>query len=521
MVLEREILVTEFDKPVQRGCGIVAIHNSGDSISKRLDAGLLAVEGVWHRGQQGLGTALQTQEGIKNHVKRGTMEELFPDFRSEFNGSLTGETPWGLFHCIYGTSGGYNSENLQPIVVNTPNGQIAVVHNGQFVGELVDNGSGELREGVSDTYLFTQMLAKEEGNSWEERILRALEKAKGAYALAIGVKDKIFLARDEFGIRPLVIGKMGDGWIAASETLALDKVGVPPLRTVKAGEIIRIDGNGLDVIREGNGPENFCDFEDAYFSRPDSLRPPYENGSDSDHPENWKSFLAFRQKCGEILATERPIKGADFVVGIPDSGIDFATGYANALGIPYIPAIKRDHYNADDIKRVFMEYGRHDIKRRATKKLSIVPDPYLWKDKVVVVCDDSIIRGTVSEAIIKQLFRLGVKEVHWMLGFPKVMFGCHLGVDMRTREELIAARNDGDEIRIAQEIGATSINYISNEGFNRAKKLSGNINIPNDPKEIFLANGGCGGCVTGLYPISREGVIYQASFQGKRQAPAV
>lgn len=515
MGLEREVLVTEFDKPVQRGCGIVIIYNPSYTIPKQLETGLPAVEGVWHRGQQGLGVALQTEHGLRKHVNRGTMEELFrSDLKSKFDGS--GKTIWGFYHCIYGTSGGYGSENLQPIVVDTPQGQVAVIHNGQFVGEdFTINGTE--REGASDTYLFTQMLAKSDGTIWDERVLKTLDNVKGAYSLAIGVEDKIFLARDPFGIRPLVLGKLGEGWMAASETLALDKVGVKIERAVKPGEVIRIDRNGLKVIREGKGPGNFCDFEWAYFSRPDSLWPTNANDNDPDHPENWLSFYLFRERCGEILAKEKPIKNIDFVVGVPDSGLPFASGFSYGLGVRTRPLILRDHYNADNIGRVFMEWGVHNVDRRATKKLSTVSDSRIWKDKIVAVCDDSKLRGTVSKVVTRVLFSLGVKEVHLRFGFPKVIFGCHLGVDLRgkEKEELIAARHNGDEVKIAQEIGATSVGYISPEGFIKARKESG-IVIPDDPREIFLANEGCGGCVTGLYPINKEGVIYQASFQDKK-----
>lgn len=514
MALERESFVIEADKPTPIGCGIVARTDPSGNIADMLETGLRATEGVWHRGQQGLGNAIQTQEGIEHRVIRGTMDQAFPYIVSEFKG-MTGPSPWGLFHCLYGTNGGYGNENLQPIVVNTPEGQLAVIHNGQFVGELAGD-SPEKRDGISDTNKFAHMLAKEEGNSWEERVVSALSKAKGAYSLAIGVGDKLFIARDPQGIRPFVLGKMGEGWIAASETLALDKAGVEPLRMVRAGEIIRIDNNGLKVIKDGDGAGNFCDFEEAYFMDPNSRIP--LSHEDNDHPERWISLLSLRQRWGEAMfeETREIAKRADFIVGVPDSGIPFATGYANASGLKYIPAIRRDHYTPDRVGRTFQQYGFEDIERRVMIKQSINPDPNIWRGRVVIVLDDSIVRSKVSAYLTKLMFSFGAAEVHWMSSFHKVRHICFTGIDMRTLGELVASRNDGYNDRIAREIGATSVNYLSSEGFIRAKRKE--LIVPENPREIYLANDGCGGCITGLYPISREGIIYQTSSKGKHLA---
>jgi len=538
MALERNFSVQEvdLDEPRQKGCGVIGIHYPTPvDISELVIPGLSAIRGVWHRGQQGFGGGVQTESGLQKYVKRGTIDEvLTPDLPEKFQGA--GKAFWILLHSIYSTYGGQGLENMQPIEAKASDGSTAaVIHNGEFVNtdwmerQLKQTGT-PIPEEASDTYLFTQILAQSQANSWEERILDTLSKVNGAYSLIIGAGEKLFIARDQFGIRPLVLGKIGEGWIAASETWALHKLGVRPEREVKPGEIIRLDKSGLRIIQEGlSGPGNLCDVEKAYFMMPTSTGPTHEDGSDADHPENWVSNESFRERCGEILAEEKPIPSADFVVGVPDSGIAAAHGYANRLRLPYRPAIIRDHYDPNGRSRIFMRddlmndlermiADMSEMERMVLTKLIPIPERRIWEGKVVVVIDDTQMRGIVSKPITRVLFGLGAKEVHWGYAYPPVRYTCHLGTSLRNLQELIAARHNGDERKIAQETGATSVSYISPEGFNRAKTLSGIINVPEDPREIFLANGGCGGCVTGLHPISKEGVIYQASSQNKKQA---
>jgi len=540
MALERNFSIQEvdLDEPRQKGCGVAGIWSPTPvDASELIIPGLSAIRGVWHRGQQGLGVGLQTESGLQKHVKKGAIDEvLTPDLPEKFQS--TGKASWILLHSIYSTYGGQGIENMQPIEARAPDGSTAaVIHNGEFVNtdwmkQQLEQTATPIPEEASDTYLFTQILAQSQGNSWEQRIFDVLSKVNGAYSLIIGAEDKLFIARDQFGIRPLVIGGIGDKWMAASETWAFHKLGIRPERAVKPGEIIRLDKNGLKVIREGsNGPGNLCDVEKAYFEMPTSTEATYENGSDADHPENWVSNESFRERCGEILAEEKPFPDVDFVVGIPDSGIAAAHGYANRLRLPYRPAIIRDHYDPNGRSRIFMRddlmndlermvADMSDMERMVLTKLIPIPEPRIWKDKSVMVIDDTQMRGIVSRPITRVLFGLGAREVHLAYAYPPVRYTCHLGASLRIQHELIAARHDGDVRKIAQESGATSVSYISSEGFNRAKTISGIINVPEDPREIFMANGGCGGCVTGIYPISKEGVIYRASFQGKKQDPA-
>jgi amidophosphoribosyltransferase len=277
------------------------------------------------------------------------------------------------------------------------------------------------------------------------------------------------------------------------------------MREVGRGEILKLTPERLVVLqKQKNKVSHYCEFEWAYFSHPNSMYPTHE--VDSDKKKQWLSYARFRERCGEVLATENKIKNASFVVGIPDSGVYVAMGYSNKAHIPYRQCIVRDHFNENDLQRLFMtDNEMQKIGKRILKKLTLNPDRFVWKDAIVVVGDDSIVRGNVSNKITKAIFAMGAREVHWVVGFPPVAHPCFLGVSMRSGEELIAHRHSADPKKIAAEIGATSVTYISPQGFIRARKLMSSVKVPASPKMIFLENGGCGGCITGNYPVNRDG----------------
>jgi len=483
-------------------CGVVAL--ASPQPSSILSLALLAASGIQHRGQQGVGLALKTRTGLRVYKKDGLLRKVFGD--KGLIKRLNSPSPWVLVHCRYGTYGGYQKENLQPCLALSPEKEeIAVIHNGEFVlGPDLIKKAGSIKEGLSDTYLFSQILARAKGGSWEEKILSTLARVKGSFSLAIGVGNRLFVARDPSGIRPLIIGRKEGLWIVASETHALDKAGAEVVREVRRGEVIRFSREGLTVLSKGTKKTaHFCDFEWAYLSRPDSKLPLWKEKAAGRSVNCWFSVARFRERCGAILAGERPIPRASFVVGVPDSGIALATGYANASKLPYRQVILRDHYDPNGDQRLFMRDDEIDnISEKVLGKLSLVSDPQVWQGAVVVVGDDSIVRGNVSVQITRAIFSLGAKEVHWVIGFPPVAFPCFLGVSLRTEEELIAARCHSDPKRIAAEIGATSVNYISYEGFIKARRFS-KVKKTKSPKKIFLANGGCGGCLTGCYPVKR------------------
>jgi len=512
---EKEIISADSpERALQEKCGIVGIYSPGSSILEQFDTGTIASRALWHRGQHGLGFTINTDQGRKKYLRIGTIDQaLPPELRNEFE-KAEGISDWALFHTRYGTSGNYDENNLQPISVRTPEGMnFSVTHNGEFTinQDIRDSIRENIPDGASDTYIFAKTLQYSPGSTPDEKIMSVLQRVNGAYSLLIGTDDALFAARDQFGIRPMVIGKYQNGFIIASETHALDKLGIDTDREIKRGEIIKIDRNGPTVIKKGSeGAGNFCSLELAYFSRPDSTTPTFEQTDDANHPDRWMSHLRFRETSGLILAREKPVKNVTLVVGVPDSGVPVGTGYARGINAPYRQVILRDHYDQNGQVRTFMKDNQMtSLSKMVAGKLSLVPDPIIWKDAIIVVVDDSMIRGSTSKPINKIMFDAGAKEVHWRLGFPQVKFPCHLGVSMRTDDELIANRHNGDDKEIAKEIGATSVGYISNEGFIKARLEHKNLFIPNNPKEIFLANNGCGGCVTGIYPISKDGTIYK------------
>ena len=500
--------VITIEKPIQEKCGIVGVFTP--RFSKNVPLALVAASGVQHRGPQGAGMAMQTRNGIRKYVGDGLLKHVFTHERVE---KLNLPARWIIVHCRYGTFGGYLKHNLQPCHIKTSAGQtVVVVHNGEFTAtdKLQKKVSGKLPQGASDTYMFTQLLGQIKGKTWDEKITQAVDAVQGAFSLMIGIKDSLYVIRDALGIRPLILGQLNEGgWMIASETHAFSKVHVKVKREVYPGEIIKIDTKGLHLIRQGTqGKGNFCDFEWAYFSRPDSLFPAYHTQNDGGDPTKWMSVAAFRERCGQILAKEHPLPYASFVVGVPDSGINVAIGYANITKIPYRQTMIRDHFDSNGEQRLFLrDDDMAKIKAKVLGKISFIPDRAIWKDAIVVIGGDSIVRGNVSEKITEAAFALGAREVHWIVGFPPVMHPCHLGVSMRTGAELIAQVRGGDPIKIAETIGATSVNYISPKGFIQAK-VGEKILHPRDERELFLVNGGCGGCLTGIYPVDREGVLY-------------
>lgn len=500
------------EKSLREKCGVVGLYLPSAARVDQINIAIKAEIALWHRGQQGAGITIKGTNGLTTHYGKGGPEQTFS--QNTIKKLKKGNSPhWIIGQTRYGTHGNWDQNNLQPMIAYSPNNEpVTIAHNGQFtaLGKMREMVGEPIPEGASDTYIFSKLLAKAHGSSWDEKIASTLDKVSGAYSLVIGAGDSLYLARDPQGIRPLMLGKIGDGFIAVSETDALDKVGATLIRQLKRGEVVKIDKDGMKIIKEGlDGDGNFCDFERAYFSRPDSSYP--SAWQDLEKPEEWQSVYEFREECGRILAREHPIPNASFVIGIPDSGVPVSIGYANASGVPYKQLILRDHYDPNGKGRMFQtDYDINGIQQRVRGKLSLVSNPRLWKDAVVVLGEDSIVRGDTSKAITKMILLAGAKEVHWIIGFPKVMHPCHLGVSMRTHEELIARRNNGDPKKIAEEIGATSVNYISHVGFIKARLKTGvDLVVPKNKREIFLANGGCGGCLTGIHPVSEGGIIYQ------------
>ncbi|KKS41167.1 MAG: Amidophosphoribosyltransferase [Candidatus Gottesmanbacteria bacterium GW2011_GWB1_43_11] len=490
-------------------CGIVGVFTP--DFVNQLPLALTAASGVQHRGMQGAGIVFKPKTGIVKHTDKGLLQDVFTP---KIIKKLTQKSKWTLVHCRYGTSGDYASENLQPITIGKTNDTLAIIHNGEFAGveKLKKRLGGKLPVGASDTYLFAKLLSQTPGVSWDEKIISACAQMYGAFSLIMGVGESLYAIRDPWGIRPLAIGQLpGGGWLVASETHAFDKVHVRVKREINKGEILKIDNRGLTRLKKGtSGKGNFCDFEWAYFSRPNSLFPTYQTADEGTRPDKWLSVTEFRERCGVTLAREHPIKKATFVVGVPDSGIHIAIGFARTLGLSYRQVIIRDHFDRNGNQRLFMkDDDLTRIKSKVLGKISFVPDPRIWKNAIVVLGDDSIVRGNVAQQVTKAVFAQGAKEVHWIVGFPPVMHPCHLGVSMRTQAELIAPQFASNPVSIARAIGATSVNYISPKGFLQAKFGNKKLLHPKDERDLFLFNGGCGGCLTGRYPVAKDGTVYK------------
>jgi len=506
-----EILTTyEVEKPSHE-CGLGLIYSFG---KQNLQSDLFKIgHSLQHRGQNGAGVV--TDSGF-----RVTGAGLLKDAIDPHDVESEGENNWALIHLRYGTSGGYGQENMQPVEVEIKGQKVHVAVNGNTPNEsrLRKYLNVPVSDHASDTVLAAHTLSAIEADTMDERVLRFAqlpEIAASANNMIIGSGDTVYVVRDQFGVHPLVVGdyRENEGIVIASETVALQKIGSQVLAEFPPGAILKISPQGTELLQE-RSPEEIhqqCMFEPAYFSSPNSRFPTKEGMS----PHEWQSALQFRMRTGEIVAKEHSVPHADFVVGMPDSGVPFSTGLANGMKKPYYPSVIRSHYNGEEeITRTFMQDEKMaGIAALVKGKLMPVVDPRLWKDKVVVIGDDSLVRGNTSKVVTRMLRQLGVKEIHWRFGFPPVRWPCHLGVSFRSLGELIAVQMGNDWEKIAEEIGADSVAFVSNVGIIQAARECEveDIVIPDDSREIFRANGYCGGCTTGVYPIMPEGTIYRSS----------
>lgn len=509
--LHSEFPVNFIEKPLQEKCGIMAFWTPRPS--PKLETIVLGMGGVQHRGQDGAGFATFNRTGIHHGYGSGKVESSLEHIGHKVVIELSSPSFWTMGHCRYTTQGDQHSENLQPCVETTPQGEtVAVAHNGEFVFThpldplLTMNGNG----GISDTRIFTRMLARAEGKTNAEKILNALDSgASGAYSLVIAMGEEMYVIRDPRGIRPFFYAKHEDGTMVASETIALGIAGAESFDEIPPGILFQLTERGLKEMGKSKekiegAREHFCIFEIAYFSRPDSL---YKiNGE-------WRSVGEMREAHGKILAQEHPVPHADFIIGIPDSGKYAAAGYAEQMlvdgyRVPLKEMIVRDHFHQKHgEKRSFQ--ADLDIDRAAViaGKTSAIQDRR-WEGASVGVVDDSDVRGKNAKKQAEVLQRSGVIRQDWRFAYPRVISPCHLGINMKTLEELIAARNDSDDEKIAKELNVDSVRHISDEGFVRGI-FGDSIKIPDDPLEIFLENDGCGGCLTGIYPVDQQGNIWQ------------
>lgn len=444
-------------------CGIVGIYDKGNiNAANAAYYGLVALQ---HRGQESAGIAINNDGIITCYKEMGFVNEVFDD---KILGLLKGDMAIG--HVRYSSYGANFAANAQPIVIKYKNGSLAIAHNGRIVNadllrsQLEDQGL--FFSTTTDTEVIAALIARNYKGDIVEAIKETMKIIKGSYALTILTDNKLIGIRDKHGFRPLVLGKLDNGYALASETCALDTLGAQFLRDVKPGEIVVVDKNGLKCFEAENVvPRKVCLFEYIYFARPDSII-------------DGISIYKAREKAGKILAAEHPAV-ADTVISVPDSGIPASIGYASESGIPYSIGLIKNRY----VGRTFIQPTQS--MRELGVKLKLNPLKDNIDGKSVVMVDDSIVRGTTSRKIVQALRDAGAREVHMRISSPPVVGPCRYGIDTPTTEELIGAKKTIEDIR--KYIGADSLSFLSLEGLLAAVGSKG--------------EGFCTACFNGDYPL--------------------
>jgi amidophosphoribosyltransferase len=448
-------------------CGLMAVWNHPEAANLTY-LGLYAQQ---HRGQEGAGVVSLKRNGDDNphfffHKGLGLVADVFGNF--DF-AQLPGESAIG--HVRYTTAGGNKLANVQPFVADIALGYVAVAHNGNLINadelrrELIDSGS--IFASTSDTETILHLLAHGDRSAPRvESVIAALLRLKGAFSLLILFEDRLIVARDRHGLRPLAIGELNGGLVFASETCAFDLIGATYIRDVAVGEVVEVfrDGSIKSYFPFGFSKEAPCIFEFVYFARPDSN-------------VFGKNVYQLRKNMGAELARENVV-AADLVTAVPDSGVAAAIGYAEAAKLPYEMGLVRNHY----VGRTFIE-PKQSIRDFGVK-IKLNANPAILAGKSIVVVDDSIVRGTTSRKLVAMLRQAGAKEVHLRISSPPTTDPCYYGIDTPDKQDLIAAKYSVPEI--AKFIGVDSLAYLSMEGLYRA--------VESTPGKF------CDACFSGSYP---------------------
>ena len=453
---------------IHEECGVFGVVSPArNGVADLAYLGLFALQ---HRGQESCGITINDEGTLRTHKDLGLVEDVFS--RGEL--SRLGEGNMAVGHTRSGTSAGNDHASCQPIVVNHTKGRMAIAHNGNLVNafelrvELEESGS--IFHGSSDAEIISHVITRERMNceSIEQAVARSMDRLKGAYSMIVMTPSKMVAVRDEYGFRPLCYGQMEDGtYIIASESCALDAVGAEMIRDIEPGEIVVFDEDGVRSIADrcDKKPRRFCAFELIYFARPDSVI-----AGCSVHEA--------RLRAGACLALSHPVD-ADVVIGVPDSGLDAALGYARQSGIPYGVGFIKNRY----IARTFISPGQKSRERKVRIKLNVLAKTV--RGKRVVLIDDSIIRGTTSKRIVNLLRDAGATEIHFRSAAPPFLYPCYYGTDLGERERLIAYKYTTEEIR--KLIGADSLGYLDPADLSK---------LPGD-SDVGLC---CSACFTGDYP---------------------
>ena len=468
------------ERPPRDACGVFGVWAPGEEVAKLTYFGLYALQ---HRGQESAGMAVSTGRSIVVYRDMGLVSQVFDE---PTLASMRGHLAVG--HCRYSTTGSSSWDNAQPTFRPTALGSVALAHNGNLTNtselarivEQTARNRGEpdvrlphvltdassLDKATNDTHLITALLAGEPAVDLEDAAVAVLPRLRGAFSLVFCDEQTLYAARDPQGIRPLVLGRLATGWVVASETAALDIVGASFVREVEPGELVAIDAAGLRARRFAEAAPKGCLFEYVYMARPDTTIA-------------GRSVHASRVEVGRSLAAESPVD-ADLVIGVPESGIPAAVGYAEASGIPYGIGLVKNSY----VGRTFIQPS--DPIRQLGIRLKLNPLRDVIAGRRLVVVDDSIVRGNTQRALVRMLREAGAAEVHVRISSPPVQWPCFYGIDFASRSELLAPGLDTADI--CRAIGADSLGYIS---------LDGLVAATRQPADRL-----CRACFDGEYPVA-------------------
>lgn len=462
------------DKPREE-CGVFGIYGPGLDVARLTFCGLFALQ---HRGQESAGMAVADGRTVHLHKGMGLAAEVFGGGVLDL---LRGHIAVG--HVRYSTAGASHLMNAQPLVFRYAQGIIGLAHNGNLTNAGLLRrrlaAAGSIFQTTSDTEVIGNLMARHGGGAVEESVVQAVREVRGAYSLLILTEDKLIAVRDPFGFRPLCLGRLGDAYVVASESCALDAVEAEFVRDVAPGEMLVVDEHGLTSHRILPSPRRaHCIFEYIYLARPDSYM-------DGFHVHR------MRRGMGHQLAREYRVP-ADLVIPVPDSGISAARGYAEAAGLPYEEGLMKNRY----VGRTFIQPEQSTRDLGVRLKLNPIRD--LLEGRRVILVDDSLVRGTTSGKIVAMLRESGVRSVHLCLGSPPVRYPCYYGIDTANREELVAARKTVEEIR--RMLGADGLYYLSLEGLLAVFGAQG---------DVF-----CTACFSGDYPAEvPEGGWHKLTFE--------
>jgi amidophosphoribosyltransferase len=443
-------------------CGIIGVSGVPDAAR----VAYLGLYSLQHRGQESAGMVAVDGEGVaRSHRGMGLVADIFGE---PALAGLQGDVAIG--HTRYSTAGSSVLANAQPILAGYREGPLALAHNGNLTNadalrsDLVEKGS--IFQTSSDSEVLIHLIARSEAREPEDQLLDALERVEGAYSLVVTIGRTLYAIVDARGFRPLWLGRLGDGHVVTSETCALDLIGATPVREIKPGEFLRIQGGEVDRLPSlPPKAHRRCIFELVYFSRPDSTI-------------FGRSVDRVRRALGRELAREQPAPGTDCVFSVPDSSNAMALGFAEEAGLKLEHALIRNHY----VGRTFINPTQ--AGRNAKVKIKFNPVREVLAGKKVVVVDDSLVRGTTSRGLVHMIRQAGALEVHFRLASAPITGPCYYGIDTPTKGELIAATHSLEEIR--RHLGVDSLGYLSLDGMRRA--------AGGDPAEF------CDACFSGDYP---------------------